>query len=120
MSYDVAVWEGERPKDDGQALEVFEGLWKRCGNAGDPPSPRVLEFVEALTARYPDLTVDLLEEELDELPWASWPLTGHVMGPFLYINLRWSKAAEVLPFIAETARQHELVCFDPQERALLT
>jgi hypothetical protein len=54
------------------------------------------------------------------LPWADGSLTGDVMGPFFYFSLRWSKAEEVLPFIAETARNHGLVCFDPQRAELVS
>jgi hypothetical protein len=42
------------------------------------------------------------------------------MGPFFYFALVPSKAGETVPFIVETARRHELVCFDPQQVKLLS
>jgi hypothetical protein len=41
------------------------------------------------------------------------------MGPFLYFAPVPSKVDETVPFVAEVARRHHLVCFDPQQEALL-
>jgi hypothetical protein len=118
MSYDVAVWDGERPADDEQALRTYEALWERYGDAAEPPSPRILDYIAALTARYPDLT-EHSSDDVDASPWADGPLTLDVKGPFFYFALVYSKVDEALPFIAETARRHGLVCFDPQRQRLL-
>src|SRR5437870_781951 len=118
MSYDVAVWDGQMPANDEQAMEVYQSLWERHKTTDEPPSPRILGYIQSLTARYPDL-MDLSDDEGDDSPWADGPLTKDVMGAFFYFGLVFSKAEEALPFIAETAREHGLVCFDPQAERLI-
>lgn len=71
-----------------------------------------------LQDHYPDL-MDLPDDDLDTSAWADGPLTGNVMGPFFYFALTYSGAEEALAFVAETARTHGLVCFDPQRPGLL-
>lgn len=56
MSYDLAVWHGERPRDD-EASAVFDELYDRYFDSEDviaEPSPRIEAYVEALVERYPD------------------------------------------------------------------
>lgn len=118
MSYDVAVWEGKAPSSDPAALDVYESLWRRYERVREPPSERLVEFVHALTSRYPDLT-DVPEELVDDSPWADGPLVGSVIGGLLYMSLVPAMADDVLPFIADTARARGLVCFDPQTARLL-
>ncbi|MFJ1610751.1 hypothetical protein ACIOHS_46755 [Streptomyces sp. NPDC088253] len=38
MSYDLAVWEGERPADDKAAGRVFNDLYDRYLDGGPEPS----------------------------------------------------------------------------------
>jgi hypothetical protein len=119
VSYDIAVWEaGGRPATDEAALETYNEMWVRYEDTEESAGTQILGFIEELTARYPDLD-DLSDEEVDDSPWADSPLRGNVMGPFFYFALVPSKADETIPFIAETARRHELVCFDPQQEKLL-
>ncbi|MDH6554973.1 hypothetical protein M2160_009346 [Streptomyces sp. SAI-117] len=57
MSYDLAVWDGDRPLDDGQAGLTYDELYERYLESDDvvvPPAPRIVAYVEALVARYPD------------------------------------------------------------------
>jgi hypothetical protein len=118
VGYDIAVWEGERPASDEAALEKYNEMWARYEDTDEAASPSVLSYIGELTAKYPDLD-DLPDDEVDDSPWADSPLQGNVMGPFFYFALVPSKADETVPFIAETARRHELVCFDPQQERLL-
>jgi hypothetical protein len=59
VSYDLAVWDGERPSGDEEAARTFRALYDRYVD-GQPenitPSPAILGYVEALLARHPDLT----------------------------------------------------------------
>ncbi|CAM5702866.1 hypothetical protein SGRIM128S_09621 [Streptomyces griseomycini] len=50
MSYDLAVWEGERPADDKTASRVFNDLYDRYLNGEDEESPseRIAAYVGAL------------------------------------------------------------------------
>jgi hypothetical protein len=118
MSFTLAVWEGPRPSAD--ALAEFERLSARYLGTDDPapPTPRVRAFIEAITAKYPDLG-DLSDDEIDDGVWSDGPLVGNANGPFFYFGLVWSRVEEVVPFLAETARAHGLVCFDPQSNALI-
>jgi hypothetical protein len=93
-------------------------MWFRYEETDEQPSTRILSYIEELTAKYPDLD-ELPDDEVDDSPWADSPLRGNVMGPFFYFALVPSKADETVPFIADTARRHELVCFDPQQEKLL-
>jgi hypothetical protein len=118
VSYDIAVWEGDRPANDKAALVAYNEMWARYENGDEPASGRILNFIAELTARYPDLD-DLPNDEVDDSPWASGSLREDVIGPFVYFTLVPSKVDEMVPFIVEAARRHELVCFDPQQAKLL-
>lgn len=115
MSYDLAVWEGDRPADDASAGEEFLRLYERYMRSRAPqsPTPRITAYVHALLDRYPDIEVD---EESS--PWADSPLIGDASGPLLYLPMVWSRCEEVAPWAAQLAQKHGLVCYDPQARRL--
>lgn len=71
MSYDLAVWEGERPSDDEIALQVFEDLAERSEEDHSPPSPRIRAYVNALVKRWP---------EDEEGPWSVSPVIEDAAG----------------------------------------
>ncbi|MFD5405724.1 hypothetical protein [Streptomyces griseorubiginosus] len=53
MSYDLAVWDGERPRDE-EAGEVFDELFEHYLDSEDvlvDPSPRIAAYVSALVER---------------------------------------------------------------------
>ncbi|WP_369524674.1 hypothetical protein [Streptomyces agglomeratus] len=61
MSYDLAVWVGERPADDAAAALCFTDLYDRYIDTEEPAVPpveRIAAFVAALLERWPDLTED--------------------------------------------------------------
>jgi hypothetical protein len=118
MTYDVALWVGEHPADDAAAAQAFDELWERYEDSSEPPAKRILDCIDELTAKYPDLD-ELPNEEVDDSPWAEGSLRRNVIGPFFYAALVPSKADETIGFIAETARRHDLICFDPQQDRLL-
>ncbi|MFI5987703.1 hypothetical protein ACIBEA_43460 [Streptomyces sp. NPDC051555] len=57
MSYDLAVWEGIRPVDDGAATTTLDDLCRRymrhLSDQKTPPSPLIRQYVEALLIRGP-------------------------------------------------------------------
>ncbi|MFF0346028.1 hypothetical protein [Kribbella sp. NPDC004875] len=112
MSYDLAVWEGDRPASDELAEDAFQALYEKYVEAEEPipPSPRIAAFVAALLARWPDIT----DNDSDASPWASGPLIGEAIGPLLYFPMVWSRADEASSFAADLAKQHGLICYDPQ------
>jgi len=117
MSYDLAVWVGEQPASDAEASAIYQRLMDdmESGVTDSPPSPRIAAFVEALLARWPDITEDGGEDS----PWADGPMIGNAFGDAIYFSMVWSRADEASAFAAGVAREHELVCFDPQSETLL-
>lgn len=114
MSYDLAVWEGERPTDDKSAVETFTNLYATYvdTNHAQAPTPVIAQYVALLLDRWPDLTVD------EDSPWSTGPLIREARGPLIYFPMAWSRAQEASAFAADTANSLGLVCFDPQEGRL--
>ncbi|MFI8389979.1 hypothetical protein [Streptomyces sp. NPDC085540] len=114
MSYDLAVWDGDRPLDDHQAGSTYDELYERYLGADEavvPPAPSIVAYVEALVARYPD--------DVDRrVVWASPPVIEEASGPIVYLLMSYGKAEEVSEYAAALAREHGLVCFDPQGECL--
>jgi hypothetical protein len=71
-SYDLAVWDGDRPADAAAACEEYRQLYDRYIRSGElqPPTPRIAAYVGALLDRYPDIDSDAGEDS----PWAGAPL----------------------------------------------
>ncbi|MER5386080.1 hypothetical protein ABT040_38525 [Streptomyces sp. NPDC002688] len=112
MSYDLAVWDGDRPLDDDQAGSTYDELYERYLESDDaavPPVPRIRAYVEALVERYPDVARSV---------WASPPVIEEASGPMVYLTMSYSKAEEVSECAAALAREHGPVCFDPQGECL--
>jgi hypothetical protein len=123
MSYDLAVWEGERPADDKAATKFFlERIVPQIeeydlSNAV-LPTPRIRAYVEALLGRWPDKEVVGDEVLNEDSPWSVGGLMGEAIGWFVYFPMQWAKAAEASAFAAEVAQQHGLICYDPQTEHL--
>ncbi|MER7682511.1 hypothetical protein [Streptomyces sp. NPDC096934] len=116
MSYDLAVWEGERPADDKAARRNFRDLYERYvgTEVEHPPTERIAAYVAALLERWCDLTEDVNETS----PWSTGPLIGEASGPFIYFPMQWSRAEEASTYAAALADSMGLVCFDPQQNRL--
>ncbi|MFE2229937.1 hypothetical protein [Streptomyces kronopolitis] len=117
MSYDLAVWEGDRPADDAAAALCFTDLYDRyiaTEKPAVPPVERIAAFVSTLLELWPDLT----EDEDDTSPWSTGPLIREARGPLIYFPMRWSMAAEASAYAAGVASSMGLNCFDPQARQL--
>lgn len=114
LSYDLAVWQGTAPSSDREGGETHERLYEEYLDSGSrvPAREAIAAFVAALTARWPDTGAG------DDSPWAAAPLMRGASGPYIYIALAWASAEAVSAFVAETARDFGLVCFDPQADAL--
>lgn len=120
MTRYLAVWDGSRPASDRDAKALFEDLYDRYIESGTDasPSPRIIEFVETILGRFPDLT-DVDNEVLDESPWVAGPLLNEARGPFIYlgfVNNESASQAEV--FAVAIAANLGLICFDPQRGEL--
>ncbi|ORT57162.1 hypothetical protein [Streptomyces sp. CB03238] len=111
MTYDLAVWEGERPADDLTAGEVFTDFSNRYidGEHDDPPTERIAIYVAALLERWCDIT----EDEEDASP-STGPLIDEASGPLIYFAMRWSMREEASAYAVDLADSMGLVCFDMQ------
>ncbi|UJR83071.1 hypothetical protein [Sandaracinus amylolyticus] len=116
MSFDIAVWEGPRPRDDDDAASTFASLANRYLEREpehDEPTPaRVRALIDAVRARFPD---DAPEDRV----WALSPIDCDQRGPLLYPHVRWDYAEVVLRVVSQLAAEHGLVCFDPQDERLV-
>ena len=119
MSFNIAVWEGETPAGDTEALAEFQRLSAKYldGDDATETSPAIKAFIAAMTAEYPDI-VDLPDDEVDDGVWSDGPLIGNARGPFFYFGIVFSQVEDVAPFVARVALEHGLVCFDPQSGTL--
>jgi hypothetical protein len=114
VSYDLAVWDGGRPRDNHQAGLVYDELYERYLESDDvvvPPTPRIVGYVGALVDRYPD-------DSDGSVVWASPPVIDEASGPIVYLTMAYSQAEEVSEHAASLAREHGLVCYDPQAESL--
>ncbi|MFD8968183.1 hypothetical protein ACFV0C_24865 [Streptomyces sp. NPDC059568] len=116
MTYDLAVWEGERPADDKTAGRVFSNLYDRYidGAVEEPPSERIAAYVATLLQRW----CDMAEDDEDASPWSTGPLIDEASGPLIYFAMRWSMAAEASAYASALADSMGLVCFDVQQDRL--
>jgi hypothetical protein len=129
MSYDLAVWEGDRPADDAAAREEYFRLYEQyvasparplptshsdfqnlTRRDRQPPTPRIAAYVRALLDQYPDITGN----DGEDSPWADGPLINDASGPFFYFAMVWSKCEGASAWAAQVAHDHGLVCYDPQ------
>ncbi|MFJ6184777.1 hypothetical protein [Streptomyces sp. NPDC092295] len=114
MSHDLGVGDGDRPLDDRHAGLTNNQFYERYLELGDvvvPPAPRIEAYAEALVARYPD---DVDRSVVRVSP----PVTEEASGPLVYVLMSDGKAEEVSGYAATPAREHGLVCFDPQGECL--
>lgn len=115
MSYDLAVWEGELAQDNAGASGCFERLLDQTQCHPDqPPTPRIRAFLEALVECWPQST----DGPGDETPWPHCPLINNAVGPIVYFAMMYSRADEATLFAAQVAKDHGLVCYDPQHKRL--
>ena len=118
MSYDLAVWEGDRPANDLAAAAEFKLLYDRYVGSADntEPTARIVAYVGALLDRYPDIGTDAGEDS----PWSTAPLMNEAGGPLVYFPMVWSRSEEVSAWAAQLAEEHGLNCYDPQANQLRT
>ena len=116
MSYDLAVWEGDRPASDEAATNFYDEQVGPVvedyvpGVSDAPPTSRIRAYIKALLERWPDEGLGADENN----PWGTNSLLDDASGWFVYLTLSWGMAEEVSAFAADLARQHGLVCYDPQ------
>ncbi|MEU1472817.1 hypothetical protein ABZ434_31955 [Streptomyces sp. NPDC005761] len=108
------LWDGDRSLDNHRAGSTYEELYARFLESDDvvvPPAPRITAYVEAVIARYPD---DVHRSAV----WASPPVNDEASGPIVYLLISFGEAEDVSEYAASPAREHGLICFDPQRECL--
>lgn len=115
MTYDLAVWEGDRP-DESDAAATFAALYDRYIGGDDPrripPTPAIRAYVESLLDRWYEMGDP---RDIDGTsPWSDAPLMNNAQGPIIYFAMRYSMADEVSAACAQMAAERGLVCFDVQ------
>jgi hypothetical protein len=118
VSFDLAVWEGDRPANDFAAAAEFKRLYDQYTESGAPvePTARIAAYVQALLARYPDIDTEAGEES----PWSTAPLMDEARGPLVYFPMAWSRSEETSEWATRLAEHQGLNCFDPQATQLRT
>ncbi|MEQ4305401.1 hypothetical protein ABNF97_29140 [Plantactinospora sp. B6F1] len=118
MSYDLAVWKGDRPANDVAATAEFKRLYDRYIESDDvvEPTARIAAYVTALLDRYPDIETDAGADS----PWSTGPLLSEASGPLVYFPMVWSRCDDVSAWAALLAGEHGLSCYDPPWNQLRT
>ena len=115
MSYDLAVWDGDRPLDDDRACLTYDELYERYLASDGPYEPEtasITAYLAAFREQYPN-DEQLIAEK------ASPRVDSEVSGPIVYLTMSYRHAEDVADHAADLARRHGLVCFDPQIEQLL-
>lgn len=80
-----------------------------------PLTPTLAEFVAELEAEFPGL-----DDDPDNSPWASWPLTqSMVHGNCCAFNIVWSSAEAMSAEITSSATARGLKVYDPQSGSVV-
>ena len=107
MSFDLAVWDADRPPSVQEAEARYERLRAGDDRTGNP-SARVAAFLEECERRWP------AADDVDAGPWAAWPLTDQRSPSGLVATIRSWAATEMFGEWADMAGRHGLVLYDPQ------
>lgn len=118
LSYDLAVWAGDRPVDAEAAGELVETLLDALeADEPVPPSPTIVAFMDDVLALWPDG-----DTGRDDFPWAVAPVMPEsASGGTAYLNLTvHDRIDSMVADIARLAREHGLQAYDPQTGELVT
>jgi hypothetical protein len=74
------------------------------------PSAAMIKLVDALIARYPDLSLETLDTV-----WADGPMKNNILGQFINMSIRWDNYVEAAEFVISTAHSQGLHVYDPQD-----
>ncbi len=108
MSFDLFFWEPALGLDP-DAPDFDEQLESLHRDPLPPPSPTLVNFVNALLERYPALS-----DDNEDAIWSDAPLAGNIAGRFIHLAMGSIADDEALQFILSTAAAHGLNIYDPQ------
>lgn len=109
MSFDLYVFDLEGTPT---TLETIHGYLGDDSAWGAPPTPRVGQLLDELETRYPSLE----DDELEDSPWASWPLRTQTVADGLgcAFNIIWPRAEDMHSDMVRLCAQHHLTLYNPQ------
>ena len=104
MSFDLYIVDDDTIPDDDEVLDELLGddaAW------GSPLTPRLAACVAELESRFPG--------DMDDSPWASWPLEESVLhGRGCALNIVWPHAEAMSEHIRVASQRAGLSVYDPQ------
>jgi hypothetical protein len=119
MSFDLYVWKGPIVRTGEDAGRLLDQAFPEDAGPGETispfdPSKDVANFYNDLIERYPPLEAfseaDLANGAVETL----WSVSPERSDRLVAMYLRWGAPDEAIDFIAERARRHALVLYDPQ------
>lgn len=119
MSYTVEIVDAPPPRSYEHALDARDEIVAAhreavaaSGEMFEPPSPRMRELHDRVTARYPCITVD------DSGPWSDGPLINNFGRDIATVGISYSRVGEVLPFLIRAANEMGFWVLDGQDEVL--
>ena len=108
MSYDLIIWEGERPASLEEAEEAVDRLFAEVeGDLQREPTAAIRSLVDDLLRRWPDTDADA--------PWSVSPVMTGAVGPTLELSMVFDERLDdICAVAAASAARLGLVYYDPQ------
>jgi hypothetical protein len=114
MSHAYSAYDGPPPRTFEEAMAALEAM-ETAYEGEQPPTASIRAFVDALLARWPDIS----DEQGEQSPWSDGPMVNNAAGSVIHFGVVYSRLDEAEPFVVETARHHGLVLVDQEEGRVL-
>ena len=108
MSYTLDIVSAPLPQKDREAWLLIHALRAELYAHSGAPSSEMRELHDRLTARYPCICVN------ESGPWSDGPLINNFGEKMAILGISYSRVAEVLPFVVETATAMGFTVLDAQ------
>src|SRR5690349_10770680 len=112
MSFDLYVWHEPEPITPAIAEDKLR-RWHEGETGVFRAHPGVPQMLAALLDRFPPL--ESVDEAKDPGVWTTSPVPSDTV---LHLTVSWSRAGEVGAAVVALAREHGLVCYEPQSHLL--
>jgi hypothetical protein len=113
VSFDLVVWYEPWPVTGAEARQKLDRPYDHGDETDFLPHEAVRQFRQDLLTRFPAL------EDLDVADdTAVWSVTPDDSDRYVSMCMRYSKPDDVIPVILGLAREHGLICLDPQDNSV--
>ena len=112
MSFDLAVWQSDKPLTADEAQGVYLRLCEEWPYL-EGHSPAVGTFYRELIEKWPEIDT-IPEETVGDFDFCPWSCPLNHSGMAVVMSCVWSKANDVAEHVGLLARKHGLLLFDPQ------